>query len=309
MTDDYRAILIAGPTASGKSAAALALAERLGGCVINADSMQVYKDLRILTARPDARDEARIPHALYGFLACDDAYSVGRWIKDVEREIAEAGARGEIPIVTGGTGLYFKALLEGLSPVPDIPERVRRRWRRIARETSGPELHEMLSARDRVMAERLHPSDPQRIARALEVIEATGKSLAEWQQQPGKGLLRTRDCLRIVVAPEREILAERINARFARMIDAGALDEVRALAARTLDPGLPIMRALGVAPLIEHLRGHLDRAGALETVATQTRQYAKRQRTWAKSNMITWNWIIEKDSESLVRKIFSFVDV
>lgn len=305
----YRAILIAGPTASGKSAAALALAERLGGCVINADSMQVYKNLRILTARPSAEEETRVPHALYGFLAGHDAYSVGRWMSDVEGAIAEAEARGQLPVITGGTGLYFKALLEGLSPVPDIPERIRRRWRRIARETSGPELHEMLVERDPAMAERLRPSDPQRITRALEVIEATGRSLADWQRQPGRGLLDEGDVLKIVVAPEREILNQRIDARLVRMLDNGAVEEVRALAAQKLDPGLPIMRALGVAPLIAHLRGEVDRADAVETVNTQTRRYAKRQATWAKSNMISWNVLSEKDSESLIQKILSFIDV
>ena len=290
----YRAILIAGPTASGKSAAALALAEPLGGCVINADSMQVYRDLRILTARPSAEEEARVPHALYGFAASDDAYSVGRWLGDVETEIAKAQAAGQMPIITGGTGLYFKALLEGLSPVPDIPERVRRRWRRIARETSGPELHEMLVERDPAMAERLRPTDPQRITRALEVIEATGRSLADWQRQPGKGLLNESDVLKIVVAPEREILNQRIDTRLVSMLDSGALEEVRALAEQRFDPGLPIMRALGVAPLIAHLRGELDREDAVETVCTQTRRYAKRQATWAKSNMITWKRLIRE---------------
>ena len=186
----YRAILIAGPTASGKSAAALACAERLDGVIVNADSMQVYRDLRVLTARPDEADEARARHALYGFLPAHEAYSGGRWLADVDKAIAQAESAGAIPIITGGTGLYFKALLEGLSPVPDIPPRIRSRWRRIARESGGPELHDLLKTRDPVMAERLRPSDPQRIVRALEVLEATGQSLAAWHEKPGEGFAR-----------------------------------------------------------------------------------------------------------------------
>lgn len=305
----YRAILIAGPTASGKSAAALALAEQLGGTVINADSMQVYRDLRVLTARPTPEEEARVPHALYGFLLAADAYSVGRWLADAEGAVAEAEARGRVPIITGGTGLYFKALLEGLSPVPEIPARVRERWRRMARDVSGPELHELLKAQDPVMAQRLRPSDPQRIVRALEVVEATGKSLAEWQRRPGEGLFKEDEVMRILVAPERGWLAARIDARFDAMIEAGVLDEVRALKEQQLDPGLPVMRALGVAALMDHLAGRLTLEAAAERVKIETRRYAKRQMTWARRNMISWNCATEKDSERIVQKIFSIVDV
>lgn len=305
----YRAILIAGPTAGGKSAAAIALAERLGGRIINADSMQVYRDLRILTARPSREDEARVPHALYGFVPASETYSVGRWLADARAALGEARAAGRMPIVTGGTGLYFKALLEGLSPVPDIPEEVRGYWRGMARNANGPELHAALAERDPAMAEELRPSDPQRILRALEVIDATGRSLAEWRREPGRGLLGEAETVRLFVAPEREWLGERIAKRFDAMIAAGALDEARALMAQRLDPGLPAMRALGVAPLIRHLQGALTLEAAAERVAAETRRYAKRQMTWARRNMMSWDWLNEKESESLVQKIFSIVDV
>lgn len=304
----YRAILIAGPTASGKSAVALSLAERFGGVVINADSMQVYRDLRVLTARPGAEDEARAPHALYGFLPACDTYSAGRWLGDARAAIAQADATGRVPVIVGGTGLYFRALLRGLSPVPDIPAEIRRRWREEAERRGGPELHALLAARDAVMAERLRPSDPQRIARALEVLEATGASLAEWQRRPGEPLLEEERTARAVIAPERASLAARIDARFEAMIAAGARDEVEALKDKELDPGLPAMRALGVAPLMAHLEGKATLAEAGERVRTQTRRYAKRQMTWARRNMITWNWYNEEDSERIVQKILAVID-
>lgn len=305
----HRAVLIAGPTASGKSGVAVALAERLGGVVVNADSMQVYRDLRVLTARPEESDLARARHELYGFVPASSAYSVGRWVEDTRRVLAGAERAGLVPIITGGTGLYFKALLEGLSPVPDIPARVRERWRRIARESGGQQLHELLRTRDPVMAERLRPSDPQRLVRALEVVDATGRSLAEWQQEPGRGLVQPGEVLPIVISPPREALAARIAARAATMLESGALDEVEALANQNLDPALPAMRALGVAPLMAHISGRLELEEAAERLVIETRQYAKRQTTWLKRNMITWKWVETKDSQSLFKQIFAFIDV
>ncbi|MFQ5625072.1 MAG: tRNA (adenosine(37)-N6)-dimethylallyltransferase MiaA, partial [Methyloligellaceae bacterium] len=231
----HRAILIAGPTASGKSAAALALAERLGGIVVNADAMQVYRDLRILSARPSAEDEARVPHLLYGFVPAAEAYSAGRWLEDMKGALGRAQREGRIPIITGGTGLYFKALLEGLSPIPDIPSDIRARWRKQAQTCSAEELHKLLCERDPRMAAQLNPSDPQRLVRALEVFDATGRSLAEWRDEPGKPLLREDDVARIFVTQPRETLYTRIDARFDEMIGEGALDEVRALAEQKLD--------------------------------------------------------------------------
>ncbi|MHA1164756.1 MAG: tRNA (adenosine(37)-N6)-dimethylallyltransferase MiaA [Alphaproteobacteria bacterium] len=306
---NHRAILIAGPTASGKSSAALALCERLGGVIVNADSMQVYSDLRILSARPDEEDETRAPHALYGFAPAARSYSVGQWLEDVKRAIAEAERQGRMPIITGGTGLYFKALLEGLSPIPDIPPEIRDHWRGQENSHSAEELHKLLSERDPEMAARLRPSDPQRVIRALEVLDATGRSLAQWQSEPGKPVLPEEQTLRIFVSPPREALYARIDARFDAMLEMGALEEVSALAKLELDPGLPVMRALGVMPLMQILSGKISRDEAATRTKTDTRRYAKRQMTWAKSNMIAWKSIFVKDSESMIQKIFAIIDV
>lgn len=306
---NHRAILIAGPTASGKSAVALALAEKLGGVIINADSMQVYSDLRILSARPSAEDEARAPHALYGCVPAAEAYSVGRWLEDVKRAIAGAERLGQAPIITGGTGLYFKALLDGLSPVPEIPLEIRDHWRAMAGSRNAGELHTLLGERDPEMARRLRPSDPQRVIRALEVIDATGCSLAEWQSEPGKPVLPVEQTLRLFMSPPRQALYARIDERFATMLERGVLEEVRALAEQNLDPGLPVMRALGVKPLMQMLSGHMTRDDAITRTKTDTRRYAKRQLTWAKRNMIAWKEVFVKDSESILDDIFAIVDV
>ena len=298
----YRAILIAGPTASGKSAAALALAEKFCGVIVNADSMQVYSDLRILSARPSLEDEARAPHALYGFVSAAEAYSAGRWLEDMKAALARTQRDGRIPIITGGTGLYFKALLEGLSPVPEIPGDIRARWREQAQNSSARDLHELLCERDPRMAARLMPSDPQRLVRALEVIDATGRSLAQWHDEPGQPLLREEDVARLFITQPREMLYARIDARFDEMIGNGALDEVRALAEQKLECGLPAMRALGVRPLMQFLRGKMTQDEAIMRAKTETRRYAKRQLTWAKSNMITWKHIFTKDSEKFLIK-------
>lgn len=285
------AILISGPTASGKSAMALELAERFSGTVINADSMQVYRDLKVLTARPDAADEARAPHALYGFVDAADAYSAGRFAVDAAGAIAIARQQGRVPVVVGGTGLYFKALLEGLSPIPPIPVAIRARWRGESERVDAADLHDVLAARDPVMAARLSPTDPQRIVRALEVLEATGRSLAEWQAVPGEPILRESQTERLVVLPDRDELYRRCDARFERMLDEGALEEVRALAARKLDSNLPAMRALGVRPLMQLIAGKIDRATAIAVGQAETRQYAKRQITWLKRNMSAWKMV------------------
>jgi tRNA dimethylallyltransferase len=284
----YRAILIAGPTASGKSALAIGLALRHRGIVVNADSMQVYRELAVLTARPSAADMERVPHALYGHVPAAEPYSVGRWLDDVEVVLSEAWSDGLIPIVVGGTGLYFRALLEGLSPVPPVPATVREHWRAQARRLGAPGLHAVLKRRDPAMAERLRPSDTQRLTRALEVLEATGRSLSDWQRQPGRGLLQADETERLVVAPDRSTLFERADARLDWMIEAGALEEVRALLALGLDPGLPAMRALGVPPLIEAVTGRLSPVAALARAKLDTRHYIRRQQTWLKRNMMSW---------------------
>jgi tRNA dimethylallyltransferase len=282
-------VLIAGPTASGKSALALALAREIGGTIINADSMQVYRDLRVVTARPTPEDEAGVPHRLYGHVDAAENYSVGRWLEDVAPALHEARAAGSVPVLVGGTGLYFKALTQGLSAVPPIPEEVRAAVRaRMARD--GPAaLHAELSARD--PATQLKPADRTRIARALEVLEATGRPLGEWHREGLPPLLEASDAVKIFLAPERDTLRKRIAVRFDAMVDAGALDEVRALAARGLDPLLPAMKAHGVPWLIRHLAGAITLTEAAEGAKNDTRRYTKRQFTWARHQLPDWIWM------------------
>jgi tRNA dimethylallyltransferase len=293
-----RTILIAGPTASGKSRLALRLAEQLGGVIINADSMQVYRELRILTARPSLEQEALVPHALYGFVPGAEAYSAGRYAGDATRAIAEARAAGRVPIIAGGTGLYFKVLLEGLSPVPAADPDVRAYWRAQADARPPAELHALLASRDVEMASRLMPTDRQRIVRALEVLESTGRSLAAWQREPGEPVLAEADTIRLLVVPDRAAQAAAIDARLDAMLASGALDEVRALLALGLAADLPVMRALGVAPLAAAICGKLPLEEAVRAAKAQTRQYAKRQVTWLKRNMITWKSISQQQIES-----------
>jgi tRNA dimethylallyltransferase len=305
---DGRCILIAGPTASGKSGLALSLAERLGGVVINADSMQVYRELRILTARPTPQEELRAPHALYGCVNGSEAYSAGRYAADAARAIADARAQGRVPVVAGGTGLYFKVLLEGLSPVPPIDPAVRTRWRAEAARRPTPELHAILAMRDPAMASRLMPTDPQRIVRALEVLDSTGRSLADWQAEQGTPVLREEQTVRLLVLPDRGTHAQAIEARFDAMLAAGALEEVRRLVSLELSQELPIMRALGVAPLAAHLSGRLSLEEAAAVAKAETRQYAKRQTTWLKRNMISWKPISTQYLQRLDRDDLLFSD-
>jgi tRNA dimethylallyltransferase len=301
-----RAVLIAGPTASGKSGFALRLTERLGGVIVNADSLQVYRELRILTARPTVADEARASHALYGFVSAAEAYSAGRYAVDAARAIAEARSSGRVPILVGGTGLYFKALLEGLSPVPPIDPDVRAYWRGQAAEQPATDLHAILSARDPEMAARLMPGDRQRIVRALEVLESTGRSLADWQRQPGTPVLSERETVRLLAVPDRAMQAAAIDARFDAMLAAGALEEVRSLLALGLSGELPVMRALGVAPIAAHLAGATSLEAAAAAAKAETRQYAKRQLTWLRRNMISWIHIDAQQMESFDIDNFSF---
>ena len=296
---DQRAILIAGPTASGKSALALRLAEEAGGSIINADSMQVYRELRILTARPSVEDEARVPHLLYGHVPAAEAYSAGRYAREAAAAIAEVRRAGRRPVIVGGTGLYFRALLQGLSPIPEVPADVRAHWRTEAQRLAPEALHARLTARDPEMAARLRPTDPQRVTRALEVLEGTGRSLAYWQDQPGEPVLAEHDTIRLVVMPDREELYRRCDTRFGQMMAQGAMDEVGILARLNLEPGLPAMRALGVAPLLQLLAGELTKQAAIETASAETRQYAKRQLTWLKSNMRSWRSLSTQETKSI----------
>ncbi|HET9902159.1 MAG TPA: tRNA (adenosine(37)-N6)-dimethylallyltransferase MiaA [Xanthobacteraceae bacterium] len=286
-----RAVLIAGPTASGKSALALTLAAEVGGIVINADSMQVYRDLRVITARPSPVEEAQVPHRLYGHVDAAENYSAGRWLADAAAALADAERAGRLPIFVGGTGLYFKLLLSGIATVPPIPATIREGLRaRLAAE--GPEaLHAALAIRDPVSAARISPRDRSRLIRALEVIEATGRPLRAWHGETAGPLLDPASAVKIFLEPERAILRARIDSRFDAMLAAGALEEVRALAARALDPLLPAMKAHGVPWLIRHLQGEIALDQAAAQAKADTRRYAKRQFTWFRNQMPGWTWL------------------
>jgi tRNA dimethylallyltransferase len=273
-------ILIGGPTASGKSSLALRVAETAGGVVINADSMQLYRDLAILTARPGADEEPRAPHRLYGILDAAVSASVAAWLELAAREIERAAAAGRLAVVVGGTGLYLHALLHGLAPVPDVPAAVREETLAMLAALGSGGLHVELARRDPVMGERLRPSDAQRVVRAYEVVAATGRSLAAWQADPPLRVDLPEDRAAFVLVPPRALLHQRIAQRLHAMIEAGALDEVAALRARNLNPQLPAMKALAVPQLCAHLDGRLDLEQAMADAITQTRRYAKRQLTW-----------------------------
>ena len=297
-------VLIAGPTASGKSALALALAQSLGGSIINADSMQVYRDLRIITARPTAEEEARVPHRLYGHVEAGESYSTGRWCVEASAALREAQGAGRLPIVVGGTGLYFKALTHGLAAIPAIPADVRARIRERLREDGAAALHAELEARDPQMARRLMPRDRTRVARALEVVTATGRSLADWQRDGmrGAGLKGApADVVRVFLSVERAELYARIDARFERMLGSGALAEVQALRSRRLDPALPAMKAHGVPWLMRHLAGEIDLAAAVEAAKRDTRRYSKRQVTWFRHQLPEWTFVAPERALAEIR--------
>ncbi len=279
------AILITGPTASGKSALALAFARLHDGVVINADSMQVYDTLRVVTARPDLSDMEGLPHRLYGHIPAGMAYSTGDWLREMDALLAELKTQGRMPVVVGGTGLYFKALTGGLSDMPVIPEDVRTALR--ARLTDeGPEvLHAELASRDPIVANGLNPNDGQRIVRALEVLAATGQSIEHFRRQSGPMLIDPTRAKKLVVLPERKLLHVRIDQRFALMMDAGAVEEVEALLTLDLSPQAPVMKAIGVSQISAMLAGEMSRDQVVETASAATRQYAKRQMTWFRNQM------------------------
>jgi tRNA dimethylallyltransferase len=284
------AVLIAGPTASGKSALALDLAERLDGVIVNADSMQVYRDLRIITARPTLEEEARVPHRLFGFVDAAEDYSVGRWCRDVEKALKEIAAQGRLPILVGGTGLYFKALTTGLAAVPPIPADIRAGVRGRLQCDGAPVLHAELARLDPSTAQRLMVNDRSRISRALEVVLATGRPLSDWHRQGLPALVDPGKTAKIFLTCERKDLVHRIEKRFAAMLEAGALDEVKRLAARKLDPLLPAMKAHGVPWLIRHLNGEISIEEAAAGAIMDTRRYTKRQVTWFRNQMKDWPW-------------------
>jgi len=289
--DSSKAVLIAGPTASGKSALALELARQTGGVIINADSMQVYRDLRILTARPTQEEEAQVPHRLYGHVDAAVNFSAGSWVADAAKVLAEVRGQNRLPILVGSSGLYFKALTSGLSAVPPIPAAIRESVRARLERDGVEALHAELARRDPASAERLKPRDRARIARALEVVEATSRSLTDWHRDGLPPLLPPAAFRALFLEPDRDRLYARIDARFDAMLQAGALEEVAALAARRLDPLLPAMKAHGVPALIRHLAGEISLAAAAEIGRVDTRHYAKRQFTWFRHQLPEFEWV------------------
>jgi tRNA dimethylallyltransferase len=302
MSHETKTVLIAGPTASGKSALALTLAERFGGIVINADSMQVYRDLRVITARPTTAEEARVPHRLYGHVDAAVNYSTGQWLRDVTSAMSGARAAGRVPILVGGTGLYFTTLTKGLANVPAIPAHIRDEVRtRLANEGVST-LRAELEVLDPETAQRLRVNDRNRISRALEVVKATGRSLSDWHREGMKPPIDTSHAIRIFLKTERAALVKRIEARFGAMLEAGALEEVRALAARQLDPTLPAMKAHGVPWLIRHLNGEIALAEAAAGAIMDTRRYAKRQLTWFRNQLPDWPWAMPEEALAVAEK-------
>jgi len=293
-------ILIAGPTASGKSALALALAEKLGGEIINADSMQVYRDLRIITARPTPDEERRVPHRLYGHVDAAENYSAGRWCTNAAAVLAVTRQESRPAIIVGGTGLYFSALTRGLAAVSPIPAKIRNDVRaRLASE--GPAaLHAELTARDPAAGARLMPGDRARVTRALEVVLATGRSILDWHEENMPASLDLARAAKVFLMPARDQLLRNIDARFDAMIAAGALDEVRALAARKLDPSLPAMKAHGVPWLVRYLNGEVTLAEAAEHAKLETRQYTKRQATWFRNQLPQFEWVAPRDAREAI---------
>lgn len=293
------ALLIMGPTASGKSALALALAERIGGEIVNADSMQVYRDFRVLTARPNVEEEARAPHHLYGHVDAAERYSTGRWLADALAAVGDIRARGATPILVGGTGLYFKALTQGLAEMPEIEPELRAELSARAATEGAPALHAALAQVDPQTAARLEPNDAPRIIRALEVYETTGESISSFQANT-KPALAMDEWRGLALTPERDALYAAINTRFDKMLEAGALDEVRALTARALGPALPAVKAHGAPALSAYLRGEITLEQAREIGQRDTRRYAKRQFTWIANQMPDWPRIGAADLDARV---------
>jgi tRNA dimethylallyltransferase len=311
MANPGAAVILGGPTASGKSALALAIGRELGGTVINADSLQVYHELPILTAQPAPATQASLPHRLYGFLSASERCSAARWAALARREIDAALAAGRLPIVVGGTGFYLRSLLHGLAPVPEIPASVREAARQRLVELGKAAFHAELARRDPGMADRIRPSDPQRMVRAWEVLEATGRSLADWQAR--RDGARAQDgprFLTLVLMPARAPLYAACDARFRAMIEQGALAEAAAL--QSLDPDLPAGKALGLRELLGHIRGEYALEAAIAAAQQATRRYAKRQMTWFRHQVPEGSQLaptapLEQFSERIITEIYNFI--
>ena len=292
------AIVIAGPTASGKTRFSLELAKTVNGAVINADSMQIYDILQILTARPSIQEMEGVPHYLFGHVSPQTAYSSAKWVEDAEEALVQVRASGKVPIIVGGTGLYFKALIEGLSAIPEIEPQLREKWRKLSRQWSSAQLYEALKQRDPDGAKVLRPGDTQRLVRALEVVEGTGKPISFWQNEDSKSpLLDAAKCRKLILMPPRDVLHERINFRFRQMLDNGAVMEAEQLNLLGLSPDLPAMRAIGVSQLSQHRAGKITLDEACELACAATRQYAKRQCTWFRNQFGEgWQTVADKDA-------------
>jgi len=298
-------LLIAGPTASGKSDLALTLAERLDGMVVNADSQQVYAEWRVLTARPLPEAEARAPHRLYGHVPLAETYSVGRWLEDLAPVLDAARAGGRRPIIVGGTGLYFKALTEGLAEIPRTPPALRARGEALLEQMGLGPFAEAMAARDPETAAGLDLGNPRRVLRAWEVLEHTGAGLAAWRARQPAPLLALADCTAVALDPPPRVLAARAEARLAAMVSAGVLEEVRAVMALDLAADAPGLRPVGAPELMTYLRGEATRSTALEAVQTATRRYAKRQRTWIRNQMRAWPKLWEAGPERLAEQVLA----
>jgi tRNA dimethylallyltransferase len=283
--EDLDAILITGPTASGKSALAARLARETGGVVINADSMQVYDTLHVLTARPFEEDMQGVPHLLYGHVAATRAYSTGEWLRDVVSVLERAKAEGRQPVFVGGTGLYFKALTGGLSDMPEISQEIRCRVRLRLKEEGPEALHAELMLRDTSVAQSLETKDGQRIVRALEMLDETGRSITEFQGRRGPMVIDPSRARKLIVLPDRKVLSSRIDRRFAHMLAHGAVEEVARLLVLQPAPELPVMKAIGVREIADMLAGGMSEAKVIERGSALTRQYAKRQMTWFRNQM------------------------
>jgi len=290
-------LLIAGPTASGKTALALRAARALDGEIVNADALQLYADLRVLSARPSDEEQGEVPHHLFGVADGADGWSVGRWLRAASPLLADIRARGRTPVVVGGTGLYFKALTEGLAEVPPTPAAVRQSVTSMYDALGEDRFRDLLASADPDAARRIEAGDRMRLSRAMEVLEATGRSLSAWQADTAPALERTA-WRAVALIPDREALYARCDARFDAMLAAGALDEVRSLLAKGLDPDLPVMKAVGVRELARHLAGELTLEAAADLARQETRRYAKRQLTWLRNQTPDWPRITETDPEA-----------
>lgn len=297
---DRGPILIAGPTASGKSALAVALAERLGGCVINADALQVYREWQILTARPEAAETARVPHRLFGHVPAAQAHSVGAWLREVRGVLEDCRADGLRPIIAGGTGLYFKALTEGLAEIPEPDASVRAAAEARLAEGGKAALIDDLARHDPDTLATIDTLNPVRLLRAWAVLQATGRGLAWWRAQTPAPLVAPARATRLRLMPNRALLYERIDRRLEAMVAAGVLDEVAAVMALHLPPSAPAMKAVGAPEFMAHLRGETDLAEALRRAQMATRHYAKRQLTWLRNQMMSWQAITAQESSKIL---------